>query len=79
MMIGIPPIMPQAAKPRRCPVLTAEQILSKLNELRKDYQEDDEPTPEFLALHHAFLFISYQMEAFKKYVAEENAKAQRKG
>ncbi len=59
-------------------MLTAEQILSKLNELRKEYQ-DDEPNPEFLALHHAFLFISYQMEAFKKYVAEENAKAQRKG
>jgi hypothetical protein len=61
-------------------MLTAEQILSKLNELRKDYQDDDDPTnPEYLALHHAFLFLSYQMEAFKKYVAEENAKAPRKG
>jgi hypothetical protein len=59
-------------------MLTAEQILSKLNELRKEYQDDDAPTPEYLALHHAFLFISYQMEAFKKYVAEENAKGQRK-
>jgi len=56
-------------------MLTAEQILSKLNELRKEYQDDDDPTnPEYLALHHAFLFLSYQMEAFKKYVAEENAK-----
>ena len=61
-------------------MLTAEQILSKLNELRKEYQDDDDPTnPEYVALHHAFLFLSYQMEAFKKYVAEENAKAQRKG
>jgi hypothetical protein len=61
-------------------MLTAEQILSKLNDLRKEYQDDDDPTnPEYLALHHAFLFLSYQMEAFKKYVAEENAKAQRKG
>ena len=59
-------------------MLTAEQILSKLNELRKEYQDDDDPTnPEYLALHHAFLFLSYQMEAFKKYVAEENAKAKR--
>jgi hypothetical protein len=60
-------------------MLTAEQILSKLNELRKEYQDDDDPTnAEYLALHHAFLFLSYQMEAFKKYIAEENAKAQRK-
>jgi hypothetical protein len=61
-------------------MLTAEQILSKLNELRKEYQDDDDPAnPEYLALHHSFLFLSYQMEAFKKYVAEENAKAGRKG
>jgi hypothetical protein len=57
-------------------MLSAEQILSKLNELRKEYQDDDDPNnPEFLALHHAFLFLSYQMEAFKKYVAEANARA----
>jgi hypothetical protein len=50
---------------------TAEQILSKLNELRKEYQDEDDPNNlEGLALHHAFLFISYQMDAFKKYVAE---------
>ena len=55
---------------------TVEQLLSRLNELRKDYQDDDDPdNPEFLALHHAFLFISYNMEAFKKYVQE----AQKKG
>lgn len=51
--------------------MTVEQLLSKLNELRKDYQDDDDPNNlEFLALHHAFLFISYNMEAFKKYVDE---------
>ena len=55
-------------------MLTAEQILSKLNELRKEYQDDDPTNAEYLALHHAFLFLSYQMEAFKKYVAEANAK-----
>jgi hypothetical protein len=56
-------------------MLTAEQILSKLNELRKEYHDEDDPdNEEYLALHHAFLFLSYQMDAFKKYVAEVNAK-----
>jgi hypothetical protein len=61
-------------------MLSVEQILSKLNELRKEYHDEDDPdNEEYLALHHAFLFLSYQMEAFKKYVAEANAKAQGKG
>lgn len=52
-------------------MLTPEQILSRLNELRKDYQDEDDPDNEhYQALHHAFLFISYQMEAFKRYVQE---------
>ena len=52
-------------------MLSVEQILSKLNELRKEYHDEDDPdNEEYLALHHAFLFLSYQMEAFKKYVAE---------
>jgi len=56
-------------------MMTVEQILSKLNELRKDYQDEDDPDNEhFLALHHAFLFISYNMEAFKKYVQEAQKK-----
>ena len=60
-------------------MLTAEQILSKLNELRKEYHDEDDPdNEEYLALHHAFLFLSYQMDSFKKYVAEVNAKAQKK-
>jgi hypothetical protein len=55
---------------------TVEQILSKLNELRKDYQdEDDSDNLEFLALHHAFLFISYNMEAFKRYWQEVQKKS----
>jgi hypothetical protein len=59
---------------------TAEQILSRLNELRKDYQDDDDPDNEhFQALHHAFLFLSYQMEAFKKYVADAAAREAGKG
>jgi hypothetical protein len=56
---------------RRSQMMTAEQLLSKLNELRKDYEDEDDPdNPQFLALHHAFLFLSYNMEAFKKYVQE---------
>jgi len=56
-------------------MLTAEQLLAKLYELRKDYQDDDDPDNQhYQALHHAFLFISYQMDAFKKYVQEEQKK-----
>lgn len=52
-------------------MVTVEKILARLNDLRKDYQDEDDPENEqFLALHHAFLFISYNMDAFKKYVAE---------
>jgi hypothetical protein len=50
---------------------TAEQVLAKLYELRKDYQDDDDPDNEqYQALHHAFLFLSYNLEAFKKYLQE---------
>jgi hypothetical protein len=54
-------------------MLTPEQLLARLYELRKDYQ-DDEEDEHYQALHHAFLFISYQMDAFKKYVQEAAAK-----
>ena len=46
-----------------------EPLLAELNRLRKDLGED--PTDlEWLALHHAFVFISYQHSAFEKYVKE---------
>ena len=49
--------------------MTADQILAKLNDLRKDYADD--PEDEMAqAIHHAFLFISYNMAAFKDYVRE---------
>lgn len=45
-------------------------MLAELNRLRKDLDED--PTDlEWLALHHAFCFISYKMGEFQKYVDEE--------
>ena len=54
--------------------MKAEPILAKLNELRHD-AEDDKTDIEFLALHHAFCFVSYKMGEFQKYldeVAEES-------
>ena len=54
-------------------MLNADQLLARLYALRKDYADDPEDET-YLALHHAFLFISYQMGAFKQYVEEENKK-----
>ena len=53
--------------------MTPEQVLARLNQLRKDY-EDDKEDEDYLALTHALLFISYQMSAFKQYLAEANKK-----
>lgn len=48
-------------------MLTAEQLLDKINKLRKDY--DDNPQDEtYQALHHAFLFMSYQIGMLKEYL-----------
>ena len=54
-------------------MLTAEQLLDKINKLRKDY-EDDPEDETYQALHHAFMFISYNMGAFKEYVKKETEK-----
>ena len=54
-------------------MLSAEQLLDKINKLRKDYADDPEDET-YLALHHAFMFISYQMGAFKQYIEGENRK-----
>lgn len=48
-------------------MLRAEPILAKLNELRKDLEEDPEDL-EWLALHHAFCFISYKIDEFQRYL-----------
>lgn len=53
--------------------MKAETILAELNRLRKDLDEDPSDI-EWLALHHAFCFISYKMSDFQKYVSEEAAK-----
>jgi len=46
-----------------------EPILAKLNELRHD-AEDDKTDMEYIALHHAFCFISYHTDEFQKYLDE---------
>jgi hypothetical protein len=55
-------------------MLNADQMLARLYALRKDYADDTEDET-YQALHHAFLFISYRMNEFKAYVAEEAKKA----
>lgn len=53
----------------------ADQLLARLYALRKDFA--DEPEDEnYQALHHAFMFISYNMNAFKEYVAKEAEKVE---
>jgi hypothetical protein len=51
----------------------ADQLLARLYALRKDYADDPEDET-YQALHHAFLFISYNMSAFKEYVKKEEEK-----
>ncbi len=47
-----------------------EPLLAELNRLRQDLDED--PTDiEWLALHHAFCFISYHTNLFQEYVDEQ--------
>jgi len=49
--------------------MKAEPLLAKLNELRHE-AEDDKEDIEYLALHHAFCFLSYHMSEFQKYLYE---------
>jgi hypothetical protein len=50
-------------------MLSAEQLLDKINKLRKDYADDPEDET-YQALHHTFLFLSYQVGLLKQYLAE---------
>jgi hypothetical protein len=53
--------------------MKAETLLSELNKMRKDLKEDPSDL-EWLAIHHAFCFISYKMGDFQKYVDEQAKK-----
>lgn len=56
-------------------MLNADQLLARLYALRKDYADDPEDET-YQALHAAFMFISYNMAAFKHFVSEELGKSQ---
>ncbi len=53
--------------------MNADQLLAKLYALRKDYA-DDPKDETYQALHSVFMFVSYNMTAYKEFVKEENAK-----
>lgn len=53
--------------------MKAETILAELNRMRKDLGEDPSDI-EWLAIHHAFCFLSYKMGEFQKYLDEQAAK-----
>jgi hypothetical protein len=49
--------------------MTPEQIMARLNQMRKEY-DDDHESEEYQTLTHALLFISYNLAAFKQYLQE---------
>lgn len=53
--------------------MKAENLLAEMNRIRKDLGEDQTDL-EWLAIHHAFCFISYKMGEFQKYVEEQAKK-----
>ena len=46
-----------------------EPFLAELNRLRQDLEADPADV-EYLALHHAFCFISYKIDEFGRYLDE---------
>lgn len=53
--------------------MKAEAILAELNRLRKDIGEDRSDI-EWLAVHHAFVFLSLKTGEFQQYLDEQAAK-----
>ncbi len=55
--------------------MKVEPLLAALNQVRNDLGKD--PTdPQWLAVHHAFCFISYKMGEFQKYVNDAEARGE---
>ena len=52
--------------------MDAEKLLVELNRLRQDFDPDPDDI-EWLAVHHAFCFISYNISRFQEYL-DENAR-----
>ncbi len=57
-------------------MLNADQLLARLYALRKDYADDPEDET-YQALHHAFMFVSYQMAGFREYLDKERKKGEK--
>lgn len=53
--------------------MKAETILAELNRMRKDLGEDTSDI-EWLAVHHAFCFLSYKMSDFQAYLEDQTRK-----
>lgn len=53
--------------------MKAEAILAELNRMRKDLGEDPSDI-EWLAVHHAFCFLSYKMGDFQRYLDDQASK-----
>lgn len=56
--------------------MNAEQLMARLYSLRKEFSDDPEDET-YLALHHAFVFISYNTAAFKEYIKNEMEKSKK--
>ena len=52
-----------------------EPLLAELNRMRKDL-DGDPADVEWLAVHHAFCFISYKMSEFERYVQEADERGE---
>lgn len=50
--------------------MKVETILAELNRMRQDIDKDPSDI-EWLAMHHAFCFISYKMGEFQAYLDEQ--------
>jgi hypothetical protein len=53
--------------------MKAETILAELNRMRKDLGEDHSDL-EWLAVHHAFCYLSYKVGDFQKYLDDQHKK-----
>ena len=53
--------------------MTPEQLIARLNQMRKEF-DDDKESEEYQALTHAVLFMSYNMATLKQYLQEANKK-----
>ncbi len=56
-------------------MIKPEPFLAELNRMRQDIGKD-ESDPEWLAVHHAFCFLSYKMSDFTAYLAQAEARGE---